>query len=120
MLKKILLISALFMAIPCLAETDMEGINMTPQKTFSGYTNSGVNYPKLNNVHNSNIYRNYSTHSQQRAEIMKAKSVKDISRYSYQKDDPMTFNKFPQNRDSSDMMHLQQINNGVQNMFMNF
>jgi len=122
MFKNVLLICALFTIVPCMAETDLlysENVNMTPQSTFSGYTNSTSSYPKFRK---SDIYRTYSTQTQQRAEIMKAKSVRDINSYSRKNDEtsPMTFNKFPQNRDSSDMMHLQQINNGVQNMFMNF
>lgn len=127
MLKKSLFILALLMALPCIAEETTgllysENINMTPQRTFSGYSSSTNKYPKLNSIHNSSVYRTYSTQDQQRTEIMKAKSVKDIGNYSRfnDKDSSMTYGQFPQNRDSSDMMHLQQINNGVQNMFMNF
>ena len=43
MFKNVLLICALFTIVPCMAETDLlysENVNMTPQSTFSGYTNS--------------------------------------------------------------------------------
>ena len=119
MLKRFLLIFALFVAVPCMAEEELlyyENVNMTPKRTFSGYTNGTANYQ--NNIQKSNVYRTYTTQVQQRAEIMKPKSVKEIKNYT--QDTSMTFNKFPQNRDSSDMMHMQQIHNGVQNMFMDF
>ena len=121
MLKRFLFIFVLFTAIPCIAEDSQlysGNVNMTPQRTFSGYTSGTSSYQ--NNMHKSNIYRNYTTQSQQRAEIMKPKSVREIQNYTPKEDDPMTYNKFPQNRDSSDMMHMQQIHHGVQNMFMDF
>ena len=117
------------MVMPCMADetSDVlysENINMTPQNSFSGYRKNAqqVSYPRLNSTQNSNIYRTYSYQNQQRAEMMKAKSVKDISSYRRRSDDnsPMSYGQFPQNRDSSDMMHMQQIHNGIQNMFMDF
>ena len=125
MLRKLLFIFVLFIALPCIAEekSDLlysDNINMTPQRTFSGYTTGTSNYQNINNIHKSNIYRTYTTQSQKRAEIMKPRSVREIQHYTPKEDDPMTYNKFPQNRDSSDMMHMQQMHHGVQNMFMDF
>ena len=92
------------------------GINMTPQSSFSGYTKTDLRakYPHLNNNYYSNTYE------QKRSQILKSKSVRDMGNYSdfVRQDASMT--PFTQKMDSSDMMHINGIQNGIQNMYMNF
>ncbi len=105
-MRKLVLMLAL-LTLPAMADD----INMTPQNTFSGYSNkSNVRpmYPRLN------------TPVDTRAELMKPKSVKDMGDTSHPNDGktPMTYSQFPKNYDSSNMMLQQGIQNGMQNMYM--
>lgn len=94
-------------SLPAMAQD----INMTPQNTYSGYYNkSNVRpmYPRLN------------TPVDRRAEFMKPKSVTEMGNITPANDgkSPMTYNQFPQNYDSSNMMIQQRMQNGMQNMYM--
>lgn len=98
-------------------------VNMTPQRTFSGYTKSNESQTKYPQLSKRNFYS--PSYEQQKAQMMKPKSVKDISGYSNyasktDSQSPMTFNQFPQSMTNEDMMHVNAIQNGVQNMYMNF
>jgi hypothetical protein len=93
-------------------------INLTPRNTFSGYSNNTMKteYPHLNSVNTQ-----YNTVlEQQRKQWMKPTSVRSMGNITPKNDGngTMTFNQFPQTYDSSDMMHVQQIQQGVQNMYM--
>lgn len=96
--------------------TNTDDINMTPRTMFSGYNdNSARNiYPKLNSINNE---------TESRTELMKPKSVRELKGakdLSTDKNAPINYNQFPQNVDSSNMLHLQGIQNGIQNMYMGF
>ena len=100
-----------------LAETEssVQNINMTPKSTFSGYNNNSARniYPSL--------YGKNSSDS--RADFMKPKSIKELSStrdLSTDTSAPMTYQQFPQNVDSSNMLHMQGLQNGIQNMYMGF
>lgn len=91
-------------------------INLTPRNTFSGYSNSSMKteYPHLNSVNHQ-----YNTVlEQQRKQWMKPTSVKSMNVNQEVKDNSVYLNRFPDSYDSSDMMRIQQIQNGVQNMYM--
>ncbi len=89
-------------------------INMTPQNTFSGYNNNGIRttYPKLNNSH--------QTERTNRAEFMKPKSVREMGEVTLKHEAQMNYSQFPKNYDSSNLMHMQDVQNGMQNMFMGY
>ena len=113
MIKNLLLVTALLItALPIMAND----INMTPQNTFSGYNNNSARkqYPR--------IYRatTTSTPITQQEDFMKPKSVREMGDLTPTKDSPMTYGQFPQNYDSSNMMLMQGVQNGMQNMFMGF
>lgn len=136
-MKKFIVILFLLIAAPVIAEENSNvlynnpsesvsptgSINMTPKSSFSGYTKSNDlrnKYPNLNNKGYYNTSSNY-----QRTQMMKSKSVKEFSNTSNLSTDldqksPMTFNQFPQQYTSDDMMHVNAIQNGMQNMYMNF
>lgn len=107
---KKLFIILMFLSFPVFADE----INMTPQNTFSGYNNNGVStkYPQLK--------KSLIIENEQRSDIMKPKSVKEMGNITPSSNSPMTYGKFPQNYDSSNMMLMQNIQNGMQNMFMGY
>ena len=118
-MKKFLLLLILFLTVPVMAEELLyqeENINMTPQKAFSGYRQTTDLQTKFIQSNNKKYYSN----EQQKALMMKSKSVKDLSDYSdydnYKKD-PRAYSQKPSNED---MMHVNAIQNGIQNMYMNF
>lgn len=110
MLKKLVLILILLTA-PVLADE----INMTPQNTFSGTTNNGVRstYPRLNRPAQN------LTPTNDRAEIMKPKSVREMGDINPTNDGkaPMNYGQFPRNYDSSNMLPMTEIQSGIQDMF---
>ena len=113
-MKKLFLLSFLFRftLLPIFAED----VNMTPQNTFSGFSNNSVRvkYPKLSST---SIPIRYVDNS--RDELMKAKSVREMGNVTPSSSfGPMNYNQFPQQMDSSNMMMLQGIQNGMQNMYM--
>ena len=110
MFKKLVLILIL-LAAPVLADD----INMTPQSTFSGFNNNGTRpmYPRLETTHRQIPIDN-------RADIMKPKSVRELNTSGSTGKAPMTYNQFPQNYDSSNMLHSQGLRNSIQNMFMDY
>lgn len=122
-MKKFLFILSMLIVMPAFAaDSDnmlyKEEVNMTPQKTFSGYTKeTHTKYPQLGN---HNFYS--PSYDYQKNQLMKSKSVKDMGNYTdYEKTkSPMTYEQFPQNMSNEDMMHVNAIQNGVQNMYMNF
>lgn len=135
-MKKFIVILFLLIATPVIAEeTDgllhnnqnesvpqTGSINMTPKNSFSGYTKNNDIRDKYPNL-NKNYYSQTSDY--QRAQLMKSKSVKEFSNTSNLSTDensksPMTFNQFPQTYTSDDMMHVNAMQNGMQNMFMGF
>lgn len=104
------LIFCLYTFLPSFADE----INLTPQKTFSGLKNiARPTYPQLNRPQ-------YSFEQTERDNIMKAKSVHEMGDITPGKDMPMTYGQFPQNYDSSNMMLMQGIQNGMQNMYMGY
>ena len=107
---KKLFIILMLLSFPVFADE----INMTPQNTFSGYNNNGVStkYPQLK--------KSLIIENEQRSDIMKPKSVKEMGNITPSSNSPMTYGKFPQNYDSSNMMLMQNIQNGMQNMFMGY
>lgn len=111
MLKKFVLILILLSASVLADE-----INMTPQNTFSGFNNNGVRstYPRLNRPV-QNI-----TPTDNRAEIMKPKSVREMGNINPTNDGktPMNYSQFPRNYDSSNMLPMTEVQSGMQNMFM--
>lgn len=134
-MKKFIVILFLLMTMPVMAEetngllynSESENvpatgsINMTPKNTFSGYT-------KSSDIRNKYPNWNRGTYNQsqdyQRTQMMKTKSVKEISNtgnLSKDSDIPMMFNnQLPQKYTNEDMMRVNAIQNGVQNMYMNF
>ncbi len=134
-MKKFIVILSLLIAMPVMAEEtngllynnqsenipSTGSINMTPKNTFSGYT-------KSNDIRNKYPNWNRGTFSQsqdyQRAQMMKTKSVKEISNtgnLSKDSDIPLMFNnQLPQKYTNEDMMRVNAIQNGIQNMYMNF
>lgn len=108
-MKKLFIVLMLF-SLPVFADE----INMTPQSTFSGYNNSGVRtkYPQLK--------KSLLLENEQRSDIMKPKSVKEMGNITPSVNSPMTYGQFPQNYDSSNMMLMQNVQNGMQNMFMGY
>lgn len=110
MLKKFILILLLLTA-PVLADE----INMTPQKTFSGFNNNGIRstYPKLSRP------VQYST-TDNRTDIMKPKSVREMGDITPTNDGtaPMNYGQFPRNNDSSNMLPMSEVQSGIQSMFM--
>ena len=108
-MKKFFIILILF-SLPVFADE----INMTPQNAFSGYNNSGVRskYPQLK--------KSLLLEDEQRSDIMKPKSVKEMGNITPSANSPMTYGQFPQNYDSSNMMLMQNVQNGMQNMFMGY
>lgn len=98
-----------FTVLPVLSED----VNMTPQDTFSGYKNSENKYPRLNST---SIPVRYVDNS--RDEIMRPKSVREMGNISPSSNGPMNYGQFPQYMDSSNMMMMQGIQNGMQNMYM--
>lgn len=118
-MKKILVLTVLLLfSLPVAAEDYYENINMTPLKTFSGFSNKNIRttYPQLNTPHQ------LTPMNEQRRELMKAKSVTEMGNSAPRNDgvSPMTYSQFPQKMDSSNMMHIQSIQNGIQNMYMGF
>ena len=116
-MKKILVLSVLLLCVlPVLAD-DFD-INLTPRNTFSGYPNSSMKteYPHLN----TSTYQYTTTLEQQRKQWMKPTSVKSMGYTAPQSLEnlPVSVNQFPQSFDSSDMMHVQQMQQGMQNMYM--
>ena len=110
-MKKIILAMLVLAAMPVFA--DELNINMTPQNTFSGYYNTGVRPQYMNrSFHARNV--------DNRSEIMKPKSVREMGNTAPSNNGPMTYDQFPKNYDSSNMMHMQGIQNGMQNMFMGY
>jgi len=108
-----LLLTGIFATAGFAADTSLDqNINMTPKDKFSGYTKgtSAQNiYPTLNTPNRNNF--------------MKATSVKELSGgrdLSTDTSAPMTYEQFPQNTDSSNMIHMQGLRNGIQNMYMGF
>ncbi|MBO6087437.1 hypothetical protein J6P92_03720 [bacterium] len=98
---------------------DDSDINLTPKNTFSGYSNHSMKteYPHMNN----SAYQYNTTLEQQRKQWMKPTSVRsmvDTSSPMQSDRGEVSLNKFPQNYDSSDMLHVQQMHSGVQNMYM--
>lgn len=135
-MKKYLTVLFLLVAMPVMAEEangllynadsanapSTGSINMTPKNTFSGYSKSNdvrSSYPNL-----SNRVQYNTTSAYQRQQMMKAKSVKEISNTSNlsreDENSGITFNQFPKQYTTDDMLHLNAIQNGVQNMYMNF
>ncbi len=120
-MKNIIIVLALFcVSLPVLSDEllyNTTGINMTPQSAFSGYKSNDLRskYPHLN----SNNY--YSTsYEQQRSQIMRAKSVKDVSNYENYNNSKSSLEEFSRRMDDNDMMRINGLQNGIQNMFMNF
>ena len=114
MKKFIFTASLLILAAPVFADD----VNMTPQNAFSGYTNSATKttYPRLIKPLSA------SDIMDERSEIMRPKSVREMGNTTPRNDGttPMTYNQFPQNYDSSNMMLMQGVRNGMQNMLMGF
>lgn len=107
----IILTAILMLAAPVLADED--NINMTPYGTFSGYKKTSVKsqYPKFN----------HSLFDTERTQLMKPKSVKDLGNSIEVETMRSPMDKIQRQRmDSSDMMHINGIQNGIQNMYMNF
>lgn len=119
MLKKMIILCAILSA-PVMANElsfQSETINMTPSSSFSGFKNNG------NSVYNqSNKMYQFTDMSEQRRNIMKAKSVTEMGNIEPKNtsNTPMNYGQFPHNYDSSNMMHIQSIQNGMQNMYMGF
>lgn len=105
-MKKFVFLLALI-TLPAIADE----INMTPQNTFSGYYNKSTARP---------MYPRLNSPADPRAELMKKKSVHDMGNTTPTLDGktPMTYNQFPKNYDSSNMMLQQGIQQGMQNMYM--
>ncbi|MBO6272436.1 hypothetical protein J6O48_06620 [bacterium] len=134
-MKKFIVILFLLIAAPVIAEENSNvlynnpsesvsptgSINMTPKNTFSGYSKSNDIRNKYPNWNNRGSYS--QSQEYQRAQLMKTRSVKEISNsgnLSKNSDVPIMFNQFPQQYTSDDMMHVNAIQNGMQNMYMNF
>lgn len=116
-MKKILVLSVLLLgSLPVMAE-DLN-INLTPRSSFSGYSNRPMKteYPHLNSA----TYQYNTVLEQQRKQWMKPTSVRSMgyTEPNNIENMPVTVNKLPQHIDSSDMMHVQQIQQGMQNMYM--
>ena len=108
----IILTAILMLAAPVLADED--NINMTPYSTFSGYKRSSTVQPKYPRLE-------YSLYNTERTQLMKPKSVKDLGRSIDTETMVSPMEKIQRQRmDSSDMMHINGIQNGIQNMYMNF
>ena len=111
-MKRFIILAAILMvSMPVLAQDDE--INMTPFGTFSGYKRTPVKtqYPRLNQ----------SFYETERAQLMKARSVKDLGSSIDVKPMQSPMEQIQRQRmDSSDMMHINGIQNGIQNMYMNF
>lgn len=105
-MRKFIFLVMLF-ALPVMADD----INMTPQNTFSGYYNKSTVRP---------IYPHLNSQNASRAELMKKKSIHDMGDINPVNNvkTPMTYDQFPKNYDSSNMMLQQGIQNGMQNMYM--
>ena len=108
----IILTAILMLAAPVLADED--NINMTPYGTFSGYKRSSTvqtKFPRLN----------HSLYDTERNQLMKPRSVKDLGSSIEVETMRSPMDKIQRQRmDSSDMMHINGIQNGIQNMYMNF
>ncbi len=117
MAKRFLIFAFLFMAgASVFAENEPLNVNMTPKNTFSGYSSeTRVNYPRINNSY-------YNFNEQRRNEILKPKSVREITNSSNmdRTTAPMTYDRFPKNYDSSNMMQFQELQSGIQNMHMGY
>jgi len=115
-MKNILVLCVLlFGVLPVFA--DENNINLTPKNSFSGYSNSmKTEYPHLSNPMN---YYN-TVLEQQRKQWMKSTSVRSMGDITPRNDGYTTMspNQIPQRMDSSDMMHVQQMQQGMQNMYM--
>ncbi len=105
-MRKFIFILAL-LALPAMADD----VNMTPQNTFSGYYNKSTVRP---------MYPHLNSQNDSRAELMKKKSIYEMGDINPANNarTPMTYNQFPKNYDSSNMMLQQGIQNGIQNMYM--
>lgn len=116
MIKKIILTSILLsFGIYVFAED----INMTPQRTFSGFTNSGVRsqYPHLKQSVSADDVLEEQYEKQN--DFMKPMSVRRMRNAAPPSNDgktPMTYEQFPKNYDSSNSIMLMQ--GGMNNMFM--
>ena len=120
-MKKLIVLSLVlfFAGVQVLADDiesmeNVQNVNMTPKSTFSGANNNSARniYPSL-----------YKNSSDTRADFMKPKSIKELSGnrdLSTDTSAPMTYEQFPQNIDSSNMLHMQGLRNGIQNMYMGF
>lgn len=99
-------------ALPTVAED----INMTPQHSFYGYSNNGfkTQMPKLHKPLSATDI------VEERSEIMKPKSVKNMGDTTPSQNSPMTYDRFPQNYDSSNMMLMQSVRNNMQNMLIGY
>lgn len=116
-MKKILVLSVLLLgSLPVMAE-DLN-INLTPRSSFSGYSSKPMKteYPHLNSA----TYQYNTVLEQQRKQWMKPTSVRSMGDITPRNDGytPMSQNQVPQRMDSSDMMHVQQMQQGMQNMYM--
>ena len=115
-MKKILVICVLLTGLSVWA--DESGINLTPRSSFSGYSDKSMKteYPHLNSVN----YQYNTVLEQQRKQWMKPTSVRSMGYTETRNIErmPVSPNQLPQHIDSSDMMHVQQIQQGMQNMYM--
>lgn len=111
-MKRFIILTAILMvAMPVLAQDDE--INMTPYSAFSGYKRTTVKtqYPRLNQ----------SFYATERTQLMKPRSVKDLGNSIEVETMRSPMEQIQRQRmDSSDMMHINGIQNGIQNMYMNF
>jgi len=118
MIKKLIVLCILLSA-PVIAEElsfQSEAVNMTPSSSFSGFKSNNT-YTQSNNK----MYQ-FTDMNEQRRNIMKAKSVTEMGNIQPRNTSnvPMNYGQFPHNYDSSNMMHIQSIQNGMQNMYMGF
>ena len=107
-MKKFILLTLLFTIMPAFADD----INLTPQNKFSGYNNQSTvrpMYPQL---------RKMPVTTSDRTDIMRAKSVREMGDTNPVNDgkSPMTYSQFPQHYDSSNMLHSQGLQGGMQSI----
>lgn len=113
-MKKFLVLCFLFYGVlPVMA--DEYDINLTPKNTFSGYSNNSMKteYPHFK----TSSYQYNTVLEQQRKQWMKPTSVKSMNNHE-EVNNSVYINKFPDAYDTSDVMRIQQIQSGVQNMYM--
>ena len=116
-MKKILVLCVLLLSSLSVMADDLN-INLTPKSSFSGYSNSQMKtqYPHLNSAN----YQYNTVLEQQRKQWMKPTSVRSMGDITPRNDGYTTMapSQVPQKMDSSDMMHIQQMQQGMQNMYM--